>query len=262
MGYRLIAADLDRTLLQSDGTLSPFTQDIIRQCMKAGVGFTFATGRMYCSALPFARQLQLQLPLITYQGALLKDVSGSVMHALHLPREIAQSVEEILRKSGLHYNIYADETMCFSTFAPRFLDYARHIGVKPVAVPKTLGDIAVTQFGVFADPEPVAQLQQVIQQQFGNDLHTVVTNGRFLEICHPMACKSYGLDQLTRHLGIDPSDVVAIGDNHNDLDMLRYAGLGVAVENAIPAAKAAADRLTASNDEDGVAKLIQELVLS
>ena len=74
MGYRLIAADLDRTLLQSDGTLSSFTQDVIRQCMKAGVGFTFATGRMYCSALPFARKLQLQLPLITYQGALLKDV--------------------------------------------------------------------------------------------------------------------------------------------------------------------------------------------
>lgn len=95
---------------------------------------------MLCAAL--CPSAAVTLPLITYQGALLKDVSGNVMHALHLPREIAQSVEEILRKSGLHYNIYADETMYFSTFAPRFLDYARHIGVKPVAVPKVLGDIA------------------------------------------------------------------------------------------------------------------------
>ncbi len=67
MGYKLIAADLDRTLLRSDGTISDFTKDTIRRCMEAGVGFTFATGRMYCSALPFAQRLQLQLPLITYQ---------------------------------------------------------------------------------------------------------------------------------------------------------------------------------------------------
>lgn len=76
MGYRLIAADLDWTLLQSDGTLSPFTQDIIRQCMKAGVGFTFATGRMYCSALPFARQLQLQLPADHLSGCVVKRCVG------------------------------------------------------------------------------------------------------------------------------------------------------------------------------------------
>lgn len=240
MGYRLIAADLDWTLLQSDGTLSPVYSGYNKAVHESRCWF-YLCNRAYvllCAALCPATAAY-SCPLITYQGALLKDVSGNVMHALHLSREIAQSVEEILRKSDLHYNIYADETMYFSTFAPRFLDYARHIGVKPVAVPKALGDIAVTQFGVFADPEPIAQLQQLIQQQFGDDLHTVVTNGRFLEICHPMACKSYGLDQLTRHLGIDPSDVVAIGDNHNDLDMLRYAGLGVAVENAIPAAKAA-----------------------
>ena len=69
------------------------------------------------------------------------------------------------------------------------------------------------------------------------------------------------MQQLAQHLGIARQDVVAIGDNNNDLDMLRYAGLGVAVENAVPAARAAADRLTASNDDDGVAKLIAELVL-
>lgn len=261
MGYKLIAADLDRTLLRSDGTISDFTRDTVRRCMEAGVGFTFATGRMYCSALPFAQRLQLQLPLITYQGALLKGLDGQVMHALHLPQELAGQLEEILRKSGMHYNIYADENMYFSTFGQQFLDYARHIGVKPLAAPRGLGDLAVTQFGVFDEPEPIRELQQQITERFGDEVHTVVTNGRFLEICHPLAKKSYGVDQLARHLGIGPQEVVAVGDNSNDLDMLRYAGLGVAVENAVPEAKAAADRLTASNDEDGVAKLIAELVL-
>ena len=128
-------------------------------------------------------------------------------------------------------------------------------------MPRGLGALAVTQFGVFDQPEPIQALQRQIDAQFGVAVHTVITNGRFLEICHPLAQKSYGLQQLAQHLGIARQDVVAIGDNNNDLDMLQYAGLGVAVENAVPAAKAAADRLTASNDDDGVAKLIAELVL-
>lgn len=260
MGYRLIAADLDRTLLRSDGTVSDYTRDVIRRCREAGVGFTFATGRMYCSALPIARRLELDLPLITYQGALLKGLDGQVMHALYLPQDIAGELEEILRKSGMHYNIYADEKMYFSTFGEKFMRYAQHIGVEPLAAPHGLGNIQVTQYGVFDEPEPIAELEQRIRETFGDSLHTIVTGDRFLEICHPMAQKSYGLAQLAQHLGIDRQDVVAVGDNNNDLDMLAYAGLGVAVANAVPAAMAAADRLTASNDEDGVAKLIEELL--
>ena len=76
-----------------------------------------------------------------------------------------------------------------------------------------------------------------------------------------MAQKSYGLAQLAEHLGIRQDEIIAIGDNNNDLDMLRYAGLGVAVDNAVPAAKEVADRLSASNNDDGVARLIQEIIL-
>ena len=261
MAYKLIAADLDRTLLRNDGTVSDFTKETIRKCIDAGVGFTFATGRMYCSALPIARRLELELPLITYQGALLKCLNGDVMHALHLSDEIAGELEEILRKSGMHYNIYSDEKLYFSTFAEDVMNYARHIGVEPLAAPKGLGDIQVTQYGVFDEPERINDLKQLIDQRFGQMVHTVTSGGRFLEICHPMAQKSYGLAQLAEHLGIRQDEIIAIGDNNNDLDMLRYAGLGVAVDNAVPAAKEAADRLTASNNDDGVARLIQEIIL-
>ena len=261
MAYKLIAADLDRTLLRSDGTVSDFTKETIRRCMDAGVGFTFATGRMYCSALPIARRLELELPLITYQGALLKSLDGDVMHALHLPQDLAGELEEILRKSGMHYNIYSDEKLYFSTFGQKVMDYARHIGVEPLAAPKGLGKIQVTQYGVFDEPERILELKQMIDQRYGSLVHTVTSGGRFLEICHPKAQKSYGLARLAEHLGIHREEIIAVGDNNNDLDMLEYAGLGVAVDNAVPAAKEAANRLTASNDEDGVAKLIQELIL-
>ena len=261
MGYKLIAADLDHTLLRDDGTVSEFTKKTIARCMDAGVGFTFATGRMYCSAQPIAEMLGIQLPLITYQGALLKDTAGNVLYSLHLPQEVAGEIEEILRDSKLHYNIYSDGELYFSTFGQRFLDYARHIGVKPLAVPSALGELPVTQFGVFAEPEAISLLQQSIEKRFAGSVHTIVTGGHFLEICHPLAQKSYGLARLADHLGIDAEEIVAIGDNNNDLDMLRYAGLGVAVGNAVSAAKQAAQRLTASNDEDGVARLIEELVL-
>ena len=73
--------------------------------------------------------------------------------------------------------------MYFSTFGQQFLDYARHIGVEPLAAPRGLGALAVTQFGVFDQPEPVQALQRQITAQFGDAVHTVITNGRFLEIC-------------------------------------------------------------------------------
>ena len=260
MAYKLIAVDLDQTLLRNDGTVSAYTQAMVKRCMDAGIGFTFATGRMYCSALPIARQLGLSLPLITYQGALLKATDGQVMHALHLQQQLADALEQILRASGMHYNIYADEKMYFSTFGQQFMDYARHIGVKPLQAPMGLGDIQVTQFGVFDEPDAIAQLQRQIQQQFGDQVHTVVSGGRFLEIAHPMAKKSYGLNQLACRLGVDVSEVIAIGDNNNDLDMLRYAGLGVAVGNAVPAAKAVANHIIGSNEEDGIAHFLAELL--
>ena len=260
MSYKLVAVDLDRTLLHTDGTISEYTRNMIQKCLKNGMGFTLATGRMYCSALPFAKSLDLKLPLITYQGALVKDIDGSVISALHLDHDLALQVEEYLRQTGTHYTIYSDENMYFSTFGQRFLDYAHHIGVKPQMVPQRMGSLPVTQFGVFAEPETIRIVKRQIDSVFGGKVRTVVSGGHFLEICHPLAKKSHGLKQLAKRMGISPSEIVAVGDNNNDLDMIAYAGLGVAVDNALPAVKEVANYVTTSNDDDGVANLLEKIL--
>lgn len=260
MDYKLVAVDLDRTLLHTDGTISPYTKEMVKKCRDAGVGFTLATGRMYCSAQPFAESLHLDLPLITYQGALVKDLNGKVISSLHLDADLALQVEEYLRQTGAHYTIYSDEDMYFSTFGQLFLDYAHHIGVKPKMVPQRMGQLEVTQFGVFAEPETIRIIKRQIDHVFQGKVKTVVSGGHFLEICHPMAKKSHGLQQLAEQMGIRQEEIVAVGDNNNDLDMIEYAGLGVAVDNALPAVKHIANHITTSNDDDGVARLLREVL--
>lgn len=261
MEYKLIAVDLDRTLLHSDNTISPYTREVIAGCIKAGVGFTFATGRMYNSCRPFAQQLGLMLPLITYQGALLKDVEGRIMHQQNLPAELAAELHGYLVRSGLHYNIYEDEHLYLSAFHQQAVDYARHIGIEPQLVPIDVRRLTVTEFGVMGEPLEICQLQEELRRQFGQEIAMTTNSGRFLEICHGQVSKGAGLAWLAEYCQVLPEQIIAIGDDQNDLSMLKYAGLGAAVSNAIDEAKAAAGRVIGSNDEDGVAHFLAKVIL-
>lgn len=258
---KLIAVDLDRTLLRNDGTLSSYTQAVIAACLKQGIGFTLATGRMYLSALPIAQKLALTLPLITYQGALLKNPQGETLHRLILEENLSREIAHCLRQSGVHYNIYEDDHLYISTQRQDVLDYAAHIGIVPRIVPQNIGSLPVTEFGVFGTPKEVHEIKTKIERLFGDAVSMVTSGDCFLEICHSKASKGLGLEKLAEFCGFEKQDIIAIGDSNNDLDMLTYAGLGLAVANAIPAAKACCDKIIGCNEEDGVARFIAAHVL-
>jgi Cof subfamily protein (haloacid dehalogenase superfamily) len=264
MTIKLIALDLDDTLLDSKLAVSPRACEAIRKAVARGVTVTIATGRMYASALPYARQLGLDVPLITYNGALIKSsLSGETLLDRPIDGELAQQILELCRDRGWYIQSYVNDKLYVAEvnhYAKRYAELAR--------VPVTaLGDSFYTvkerpsKMLIMDSAETIAQIFTMVKAAFGDQLSIAISKPTFMEITDPVANKGHALAFLADKLGIKQDEIMALGDSGNDLDMIKYAGWGVAMGNANAAVKAAARLETLSNDADGVAEAIEKYVL-
>ncbi|BBB91752.1 MAG TPA: Cof-type HAD-IIB family hydrolase [Methylomusa anaerophila] len=264
MSIKLIAIDLDDTLLDDHLTISPRARETIREAVRRGVAVTVATGRMYRSALPFARQLELDVPFITYNGALIKcSISGEII--LHIPvrRELAQQAAELCRVKNWYIQTYVND-MLYVKELDRYADmYSALAGVEPIPVGENIYKVQdpPTKMLIVSEPDNIPDIQQTLQNVFNDKLYIVSSKPMYVEITDPAANKGRALELLAARLKIDRQEVMAIGDSGNDLEMIKYAGLGVAMGNARPEVKAAAQAVTRHNNDDGVAAAIEKFVL-
>ncbi|HHY28762.1 MAG TPA: HAD family phosphatase [Desulfitobacterium dehalogenans] len=266
MKIKLVATDLDDTLLQDDLTLSERNIEAIRQAKEQGVYFTFATGRMPASARPYAEQLGLDIPIITYNGAMIQEaISGEILYRKVIPVKLAREVISYLLGQGAHLHMYRQDHVYVQKMNGLSEAYAQK-----TRVPVEEGDLiellseekdGVEKIIIFTSPEELEIWRGKIQERFPGQLHLTSSKPYFLELNHPEVNKGRTLLNFAHGLGIKPEEIMAIGDSLNDMEMIRCAGLGVAVENALQEVKDAADVVTASNEEDGVAKAIEEYVL-
>lgn len=265
MTYKLIIFDLDHTLLREDHTLSETTIDTVGRCQKAGIGVTLATGRRLPSALPYARQLGLTLPVITCQGAMLSTLDGQILHQCLMAPALAHQLLAQLTRYPLENIICCHDDQIYATQArPDAPDPAGWIAAHPqhTPMPDDLGAVHPLKIGASGDPEVIAQAQADIAAAFGQTVHAVQSSPYFLEITHPQATKSAAAARLAQLLAIDPSEIIAFGDSMNDLDLLQFAGCSVAVANAVPAVRSACAHITESNEQDGVARALKRLLFS
>lgn len=264
MSIKLVAIDLDDTLLDNSRVVSPRACAAIRAAVAGGVTVTLATGRMYRSALPYARQLELDVPLVTYNGALIK-CSGSGETLLHRPLDAGTAAEVLafFRERGWYVQVYLDDTLYVRERDANARYYETISGVDAVAVGDALWTLPgePTKLLALAEPDRIQEINAAVAAAFGDRVYTAVSKAFYLEITHPGVNKGVALDFLAGRLGIGREAVMAIGDSINDLDMIGYAGLGVAMGNANPRVKAAAQAVTAANDADGVAEAIEKYVL-
>ncbi len=258
---RLVAIDLDDTLLRPDRTISQRVKRALRAVQAQGCMVTLATGRMYRSARPYAEELELDVPLITYQGALVKTSrTEETLWSVSLLPEVLKPLLCWLEQAGVQIYLYAEDDLYVAELNQIALDYARFTRVDVQAVGKLsrFPLSAATKVVAVADPDHLRDhLQPLAKREFGDRLTINRSRPHFLEFGHPQATKSQALAFLATRLGIGREQVMAIGDGENDLDMLRYAGVGVAMGNSEPAALAVADFVTKSNDEDGVAVALE-----
>jgi Cof subfamily protein (haloacid dehalogenase superfamily) len=266
MKYKLLALDLDDTLLNEELKISSRNIEAIRDVAQKGVMVTLATGRMFRSALPYARQLELDLPLITYHGALIKQAGSSlVLRHCPVPLEMALEILSLGEEKEFHLNLYLDDRL-FIKEENENTRYYQQIASIPV---ETVGNltrfllekkVGPTKLTIINMEGRIDELQQMLQAKYLSRLSVLQSRPYFLEITHRRSTKGQALNFLAQKRGILQEEVIAIGDSYNDIDMLEFAGLGVAVANAPPQVKNAANVVTRANTEDGVAVFLEEYI--
>lgn len=260
---KLVALDLDDTLLRTDLTISSRAKNAIKQAVEKGTLVTLATGRMYASALPYAQGLGLDLPLITYQGALVKYADGRVVHQQPLEMKHAKDLIISLKNYKFQINVYINDELYIEEKSPELQRYAEVCGV-PYHVVPNLVDAMKTEPSkvlVIGDAEKLDNLYAKMRGDFRDTVHITKSKSTYLEFSHLLATKGRALRSLASSLGLKADEVMAIGDSQNDLDMIEYAGFGVAMGNAVPQIKDCARYVTCKNDDDGVAEAIEKFVL-
>lgn len=264
MAYKLIAVDLDDSLLGTDLKISDRNKKALSKAAEKGVKITIATGRMYKSALPYIKELGIEVPVLAYQGAYIKEPgTGRTLVRKEVPREYVLSLIEDCKKDNLHLQIYTEDTYYFAQDNEYSRFYENQSGVKGMEVGDLMqvADCEPIKLLIIDRPETISALYSKYNEAFSGRLQTVVSRPIYLEFTHIEATKGRALEQLATMLGIEREAVIAIGDSYNDISMIEYAGLGVAMGNSPEDVKEKADYVTSTNAEDGVAEIIEKFVL-
>jgi 5-amino-6-(5-phospho-D-ribitylamino)uracil phosphatase len=285
MAIRLIALDLDGTLLDSRGELSERNRAAVREARGRGVEVAVVTGRRFRDAQPVALELGLDAPVIAHNGALTKHARTlDTVAAMLMPAEAARAVVRLGREHG------ADALVSDDHVGAGLLVYD-HVSEGNTALQKyiawsrrVVGDDAaesvrrVASLDEYLDHDPLhvafsggcaamERLSVVLERETGGAVKLLLTlyamtDFALLDVLHPEASKGAGLAAAAAELGLAREEVMAVGDNFNDLEMLAYAGTGVLMGNADPSLRERGRfHATASNDEDGVAEAIERFVL-
>lgn len=270
MRYRLIALDLDDTLLDADSKISPRNMRAIREAAGRGVMVTIATGRMFRTGLPYVRALALNVdwPMINCHGALIKTTeSKKVIYHRPLDSELAAAIAGEAEAGGYHVNVCIGDRLYIQE-ENEFSRYYRTIAdVDLEAVGRMTPFLehsreAPTKLTVINWDGELQEIEAYLRAKYGEKIVALQSSGYFLEITDRRATKGQALQRLAERQGVRREEIIAFGDSFNDLDMIRYAGLGVAVANARPEVRRAADLVTAANIEDGVARVIEQYILT
>jgi Cof subfamily protein (haloacid dehalogenase superfamily) len=263
--YKLLACDLDGTLMDETFTFTPRVKTAVALAMARGVAVVIATGRAYPSTLPFAQELGISLPLICTQGGLIQDPdTGEVLHRTIMPLALAHEIVALSKQRGWHLTLYENDQVYLADLRyPRsFYDHMFGLPLHLVSDLTAALTRPPAKFIVVAEPEEADAIVPELRERFAGRLRIVRSHRNFVEGNPLDASKGQALARLAAHLGIPQSQTAAIGDNDNDTDMVAWAGLGMAMGNAHPNLKAIADVILPSVEKDGAAVAIEKYILA
>jgi len=264
--YRLLAIDLDGTLLTPRPTkiITPRAYQALRQAAEKGITIVIATGQTLSVLRHTCAGLPLDAPQIIENGAIIADIrTGHILQEKPIPLEHILPTLNTLRSFDLFRVYHNYQRVYVDSGTPRAREWYRPpvppvIEVDDVA---SLYPLPCIKLAAVGEEGTLIAKRQELERCFAGKLYVTQSAYDLLEFLHPEASKGSALKSIAADLGISSKEVVAIGDNHNDIGMLQFSGLGIAMDNAPDEVKAAADYVTLSNSEDGVAVVIEELIL-
>jgi Cof subfamily protein (haloacid dehalogenase superfamily) len=220
---------------------------------------------MFRAVRPYLLQTGITEPVVCYQGALVADpVAGTFLHHEPIPLDVAREAIGALEAAGHSPNVYVDDELYVREHTAESRRYAEFQGLDVTAVGDLLGwlDRPPTKLVAVLEPADVPALRATLDARFDGRLFLTTSLPYFLELGHPDVSKGTGLAFVAGTLGLDLAHVVAFGDGENDLELLRVAGYGIAIEGGHPALLAAADWTCPGPDREGVASVIDAFLHS
>jgi Cof subfamily protein (haloacid dehalogenase superfamily) len=271
--YKLVAIDLDGTLLNSKSEISHENMEAISKAISKGIKIVICSGRIFAGARVFARELGLKGPVITCNGAVIRDaVSGATLYESNMSLEDCCRIIDTCRREKVYFHVYAGDTMYAeelkygSEFYWRInkrLPESDRIDIKVVdSVAEALKRGAKPPSKIVAiteDRRHLAHVRKQISRISTVEIMSSYSNN--FEVANHGVNKGNALKFFSDAFDVPAQQMIAIGDNENDYSMIKFAGLGVAMGNAEEFIKNIADYVTATNDEDGVAKVLNEFVI-
>lgn len=262
LSIRLLAVDLDFTLLDAQRELQPDGVLALREAAARGITVVLASGRVASSMRHYSEEIGLHSPLISSNGCIV-EVDGERLVDERLDLAHSHRALRRCREMGIHAHVYADDTIFFaeqSVWSDLYLSRIRKGAFKFVGW-EALFDIAPLKVLAVADPTEIASLKEQIEPEMPSaEVWVTMSEPEYLEFLSARANKGTGLKVVAERLGIAREETAAIGDYHNDIPMLEFAGLSAAVENAVPELKRVADHIVPRFDQGGVPAFISLIV--
>ena len=245
--------------------LRPRTRAAIRAAREAGIHVVVVTGRMFRSVRPYLEEAGLDDPAVCYQGAVVADaITGEFLLHVPIPLELAREAIAAVQEEGFGLNCYVEDELYVAEVTPEARRYADFQSLELHAVGPLLDWLnrPPTKLVVIGDPEVLDGLEARLKGRFRGRLYISKSLPWFLELAHPDVTKASGLAFLAERMGFTAPETVAFGDGENDVELLEWAGYGVAVANAHERVLAVADFVCSSVDEEGVAQTIEAFLHS
>ena len=268
--YKLIVSDIDATLINDKFLIPDYNLEMIRRVREEGIDFMLCTGRIFGSARPYAKFLGLTAPIISSNGAVTMEWEDHrELFGTPMAPEVCAEVFSILDDIDMYYHFYSKETF----YTRKFLYESNVIRVMDESLPEDerFDMLEVSDPAEIAKKDPVYKISvrcinegdsERFLEKFSGRTDIAVTSSFSdnFEISAPGVDKGIALARYAEMKGIYPDQIISFGDNKNDIGMIQYAGVGVAVANAVDELKAVADYVTDTNENSGVGKALAKIV--
>lgn len=264
MGIDLIFSDIDGTLLNSELKVTKETRLEIQRADAQGVPFVLVSARMPDAIYPIRKQIGIEAPVISYNGALVEDEKGQVLFSHPMPKDLALKVCQLVELDypDICWNVYGHRAWLSQASGSAWID--REEAIVGLVSQKASIEEVDAQLGeihkvlLMGDPERMPALEERLKKAFP-DLSITQSAPYFIELTAAGIGKGQAVSFLSDRLGVPLSQTIAFGDNYNDLDMLQTVGQGFAMGNAPQAVKDKVGRVAADNNHDGIAQVLSDL---
>lgn len=269
MAYEILVLDIDGTLTTSEKKISNDTLNAVLATQDRGHKVVLASGRPTAGIRAVAKQIRLNEYggyILSFNGAkIINCKTEEIIYQKTLPKDIIPELKAAADEFGVGIITYEEDAIVVGTKIDNYMEIEAKINHLPLKEVENFADYVsfdVNKCLMTGEPSHLAKVEEQMKERFGDIVNIYRSEPFFLEIVPPNVDKADSLSHLLDRLNLSKTQMISCGDGYNDLTMIQYAGMGVAMANAQQVVKEAADYITLSNDEDGVAHVIHEFILN